>query len=126
MFMKLLLTALVIAAAILTLRMRRQPPRVVRVASQAHSSGGPGRSLPKIAAYGVLITMLAGSGYFVYRQWQDEWQVVAVHIVNSDSGKESTYQAYRGDIDERSFRTTDGRVVNLAAVERMEVKGTSR
>lgn len=124
MFMKLLLTLLVIAGAVVALRLRKRPPQRVAMVHDAASDSTPGKSkLPKIAAYGLLGVMLLGSALFIYIQWQDTWQVVTVRVIDAGSEKESTYQAYKGDIKRRSFTTTDGRTVNLAEVERMELGG---
>ena len=123
MFTKILLTALVVVGAALALRMRKRPQRAV-VRPDANSTvSGTGFSLPQAAAYAVLLVMLLASGYFVYRQWNESWKVVEVHVINAGSGREVTYQAYKGDIEDRSFKTTDGRIVRLAEVERMELGG---
>jgi hypothetical protein len=68
--------------------------------------------------------MLTGSGMFLYQQWRDAYQVVTLRVVDSRSGHAATYQAYRGDIEGRSFRTLDGRTITLAEVERLEQQGS--
>jgi hypothetical protein len=124
MFMKLLLTLLVIAGAIVALRLRKrqsQRPAIVHVNENSLPAGKI--ALPKIAAYAALSVMLLGCAAFIYFQLQDTWRIVTVRVIDAGSGKESTYQAYKGDVDGRSFTTTDGRRVNLAEVERMELGG---
>ncbi len=121
MFMKILLTATVIAGAILVLRMRKRPQRVAVPVISARPPSTSQLSIPKLAAYTLLFIMLVGSGYFVFRQWEESWRVVTVYVVNSDTGREVSYQAYKGEVGERSFKTTDGRLINLAPVERMEL-----
>jgi len=124
MFLKLLLTLLVIAGAIVALRLRkRQPQRPAIVHVNENSLPAGKTALPKIAAYGAVGVMLLGCALFVYFQLQDTWRIVTVRVIDAGSGKESTYQAYKGDVDGRSFTTTDGRRVNLAEVERMELGG---
>ena len=125
MFMKLLLTLLVIAGAVIALRLRgKSSPQQAAISHDTENDRTTAKSnLPKIAAYGMLGVMLLGSALFIYVQWQDTWQVVTIRIINAGSGKESTYQAYKGDVKGRSFTTTDGRTVNLAEVERMELGG---
>lgn len=123
MFMKILLTALVIAGAILVIRTRSRPQQAVVPAEAPVTAPGFQLSLPRVAAYAMLLVMLSASGYFVYRQWEESWRVVTVRVVNAGSGSEVTYQAYKGDVGERSFKTTDGLIVNLADVERMELGG---
>lgn len=121
MFMKLFLTALVIAGAVIAIRIRKRSP--VR---RAPAAGRPaeqlsGSTLPKMMAYATVFTMLAGSGIYFYFQWKDAYQVVSVRIIDTRSGREVVYQAYKGDVDGRSFQTTDGRFVTLAEVERLEL-----
>ena len=124
MFMKLLLTVLVIAGAIIALRVRKRPVSRAAIADvDEHRTATGNNTLPKLAAYGAVGIMLAGFALFVYFQWQDTWQVVTVRVIDAGSGKESTYQAHKGDVGGRSFTTTDGRTVNLAEVERMELGG---
>ena len=124
MFLKLLLMALVIAGAVLTVRMRqpgREPARPVAPAP-APSSGG--RFSPvRIAAAAVVLLMILGTGLFLYLQWRDAHEIVVVRVVDSSSGRSVTYEAYQSDVEGRSFRTLDGRVVTLAEVERMELSG---
>lgn len=121
MFMKLLLTALVIAGAIFTLRLRRR--RSSATTQQRPLLQPPARRspLPRLAAYGVLVIMLAGAGLYLYHQWRDAYQVVTVRVIDTRSGNAAVYKAYKGDVEGRSFETVDGRSVALAEVERLEL-----
>lgn len=123
MFMKILLTALVIAGAVLTLRLRAR--RLSESGQQRPVLPAPARrsQLPRLAAYGALIIMLAGASLYLYHQWRDAYQVVTVRVIDTRSGKQAVYQAYKGDVDGRSFQTVDGRTVALAEVERLELGG---
>jgi hypothetical protein len=122
MLMKILLTALVIAGALVVLRTRASSRRAGVVPAPSSSvSTGSTNVFPKVAAYGALAIMLIGCAVFIYYQWQDTWRVVTVRVVNAGTGSEAVYQAYKGDVTARSFVTTDGRTINLAEVERMEL-----
>jgi hypothetical protein len=121
MFMKLFLTALVIAGAVIAIRIRKRPPARRAPAVNPPMDPASGSTLPRMMAYATVITMLVGSGVYFYFQWKDAYQVVSVRIIDTRSGKEVVYQAYKGDIDGRSFETTDGRIVTLAEVERLEL-----
>lgn len=123
MFLKILLTLLVIIGAALTLRLRKRPAQPTIANDMERQAPTGESSIPKVAAYGALAIMLFGCAMFIYYQWQDTWKVVTVRVINSGNGKESIYQAYKSDVRERSFTTTDGRTVNLAEVERMELGG---
>lgn len=119
MLLKILLTAAVILGAMLFLRKRvhRVQQPVSSVASQPRP---PQSRLPHYAAYGLVSIMLAGALYFVYLEWRDSYQIVTVRIIDTRSGNTVNYEAYRGDVAERSLLTLDGRMVSLAEVERME------
>lgn len=126
MFLKILLTALVILGALFTLRMRNQrnlnaPVTAARVASSPRNQPREVRRLPRLLAAGAVLLMLIGMGLYLYHQWSDAYRVVSVRVIDSRSGQSASYQAYKGDIDGRTFTTIDGRVVTLAEVERMEM-----
>ena len=124
MFMKLLLTLLVIAGAVITLRMRSQrrldpPAHHERLIISPQPETGR-RRLWMIFAGGMVLLSLAGVGFYVYHQWSDSYQEVAIKVIDSRTGKEVLYKAYKGEIEGRSFTTLDGRRVSLAMSERME------
>ncbi|WP_260291081.1 antitermination protein NusG [Sedimenticola hydrogenitrophicus] len=126
MFLKLLLTALVIAGALLTLRLRsqrnmrhyRSPARVLNAPADVRQGR---RRITQLLAAGTVVLMLVGAGLYLYHQWSDAYQVVTVRVIDTRSARVTTYQAYKGDIDGRTFVTTDDRVVTLAEVERLEI-----
>ena len=116
------MTALVIAGAVMAIKLRTRDTSggsSVAVSPQVKS----GHSMIKLAAIGLVVLFLVGTGFFLYHQWQDNYQIVQVHVIDTRSGKEVTYEAYKGDIEARSFLTVTGRQVNLAEVERMELGG---
>jgi hypothetical protein len=129
MIWKLLLTLAVIAGAWLVLRNRYRreqlpvgetPPRLTSTRSQSADR------IPRYAAYGLIVFMILASGAYLYLQWRDEYRIVTVRVINTQSGQTLTYQARRGDVAERHFQTLDGRIVNVADVERIELGGNDR
>jgi hypothetical protein len=123
MFMKLLLTALVIGGAILALRLRGQGAPAIRAGRPTPRPPAPRSPLPRLAAYGLMVIMLGAAGLYLYHQWRDAYQVVTVRVIDTRSGNTMVYQAYKGDVTGRSFETVDGRSVTLAEVERLELGG---
>ena len=116
MIWKFLLTAAVLVAAYYYLRARLRRP------------DGPGAAprppllpvgTPRLLAAAVLGVMLLGSGWYLYRGWAFDQEVVAVQVVNANTGAITVYQAQRGAVAGRVFRTLDGREIRLADVERM-------
>jgi hypothetical protein len=118
MFGKILLTAAVIAAAVLMLRLRTQ-----RRAPEPEAAPRPRQRLVRWLAAAVVAVMLAAAVLMLYLEWRAGAEVVEVRVIDGRSGQVATYRALRGDIDERSFRTTDGRRVVLAETERLEMSG---
>ena len=120
MLLKILLTALVIAGAVMTIRSRQQrsPPYVSTPSIAAPPRKRP--LWPRLAVYGLLFLLLAGSTFYLVHQWNEAYRVVSLRVINSSTGEVVLYEAYKGDIEERSFLTVDGRRVTLAEVERLE------
>jgi len=123
MITKLLFTAAIILGAYFVLKSRKAPPASVQRQIQPSSSGfGLNSKKARWLVYGFLGLMILGSGFFIYLEWQEQYRVVSVNVVNSRTGETTTYQAHRADVDveQRSFRTLDGITVNVADVERIE------
>jgi len=121
MFMKLLLTLVVIAGAVVAVKLRYRPPPATAVVVPPLRAVKTKSPLPRIAAYGVVMISLAGAGYYIFHQWQDAYRLVSVRVIDTRSGNSVVYEAYKGDVEGRSFRTVDGRTVTLAEVERLEL-----
>lgn len=52
----------------------------------------------------------------------DQNAVVTVHVINTQSGERTSYQARREDVQSNSFTTLDGRKVFSAGIERIEIE----
>ena len=124
MIWKLLLTALVIAGAVITIRMRGRRMQTVAAAETPVRQPDPARRrLVRAAAVATVVLMILGAGLYLYHQWQNAYQIVTVRVIDTRSGKTVQYQAYKGDVSGRTFVTTEGRQVALAEVERLELGG---
>jgi hypothetical protein len=73
----------------------------------------------RAAAYGLVAVMVAGSLFWLYLDWQESRELVAVKVINANTGEVTSYRARRADVEGRHFTTLDGRRVTLADVERM-------
>jgi hypothetical protein len=118
MITKILFTIGVIAVVVFTSRYlsSRRDGGTGRVSS-TRKSAAPVR----LAAYTVIGILVIASALWIVYEWRSAHEIVRVRVVNSATGNHSTYEAYRSDVEKRSFRTIDGRRVNLAEVERLEV-----
>jgi len=117
MITKLLFTFAVIAGVILLVKFRRRVPQQAQAPVQDETAQGF-RWLA-LAAVGL---MIIGSAFFIWQTWRDASEVLVLNVVDTRSGKITEYQAYRSDLDGRSFRTLDGRRITLAETERLEVR----
>ncbi|MES9968744.1 MAG: hypothetical protein ABW092_01840 [Candidatus Thiodiazotropha sp.] len=127
MITKLILTLSVIAIAWLVVKNRQQ--RVEAISHDRQPGVAPRQAtnpLMKWGAYALLAMLLLGSGGYLYMQWQDAARVVTVIVVDTQTGRSVSYQARRGDIEERYFVTLDGREVSVANSERIELESASR
>ena len=124
MITKILFTIAIIATVILLSRHlsgrnrdRQQVPRAVAAAP-------PRSSTPlRVAAFAVIGLLIGATALWLLLEWRSAHEILRVRVINSATGSASVYEAYRRDIERRSFRTVDGRRVNLAEVERLEVSG---
>ena len=123
MITKVLFTIAIVGAVIFFTRYAgaRQNPR--RSAVQARPAVGQSRGAApvRLAAYVVIALMIAAAALWLVLEWRSAHEILQVRVINSATGAAVEYEAYRRDIDGRSFRTVDGRRVDLAEVERLEV-----
>jgi hypothetical protein len=124
MITKILFTIAIIATVIFVSRYRSgRRGRPLRIPSAAGPA--PSRSpVPmRLAAYAAIGLIIAATALWLLLEWRSAHEILRVRVINSATGSASEYEAYRSDIGQRSFRTVDGRRVNLAEVERLEVSG---
>jgi hypothetical protein len=117
---KILLTLAVIlgAYAVIRARLRDAGERPQPQAPPALANPIPPGALRPLA-YGLVAVMVAGSLLWLYLDWEASREVVAVKVINANTGAVSTYRARRAEVQGRHFTTLDGRRVTLADVERM-------
>jgi hypothetical protein len=118
MISKLLLTAAVIFVAYLVIRAR------IRRSREAAGLIAPRPPLvPPVLirpiAYGLLAVMLIGSLAYLVRDWDRDREIIAVQVVNANTGEVTRYEVLRGSVDGRRFLTSDGREIRIADVERL-------
>jgi hypothetical protein len=119
MFGKILLTLAVMVGAYFVIRARLQGRAATdRSAPPPRTPLVPPATL-RAVAYGLVTVMVAGSLLWLYLGWEEGHEVVAVQVINANTGDVTTYRARRVDVEGRRFTTLDGRQVTLADVERM-------
>ena len=117
MITKILFTIAIIAAVVFFSRYAGASKR------RASAGGGDAPSALRITAYAIIGLLVLGAALWIILEWRDAHEIVRVRVINSDTGAGVLYEAYRSDVESRSFRTLDGRRVNLADVERLEIGG---
>jgi hypothetical protein len=137
MLTKLLLTASVVILAWLVVRDRWRSDGD-GAAGRAQGEGGARgsraaraealmpRGAVKLAAYGLVVLMLVGTGVYLVQGWQQDREVVRVQVINAYTGQTEAYLARRGAIEARRFETLDGRLVQVAEMERLVLSEASR
>lgn len=123
MITKLLLTVLIIVAALITIRHRHSQHHhdAQREAERQVQQAAERRHAWRVAL-GLLSVMLLLSASMYYSHWQEQHRLVTVLVVNTLTGSAQNYRLNQGDLDGRSFRTLDGRLIYLSDSERMEVR----
>jgi hypothetical protein len=124
---KFLVTVVVIYIAYLVVRGRYQGSGPQEHAGPRLSNGGEtllSRGAIKSAAYVVVAVMVFGTGFYLFQSWDRRHQVVEVQVVNPYNGDVQRYEARRGDIEGRTFRTLDGRLIRIAEMERLVINET--
>ncbi len=124
---KFLVTVAVIYIAYLVVRSRYQGSVPQEHAETRLANRGEpllSRGAIKAAAYVVVAVMLFGSGFYLFQSWDRQHQVVEVQVVNPYNGDVQRYEARRGDIEGRTFRTLDGRLIRIAEMERLVINET--
>lgn len=82
---------------------------------------GKFRTSFRLIAYVLAGSALFSASWFIYESWSTTQKILNIRIINTQTGEKATYQAFQGEVHGRVFRTTDGRQIRLANVERMEI-----
>ncbi len=123
MLTKIIFTLAVIAVVFALVRFRNRREQVIANNPEPKLINSLASRIPMgWIATSVLVLMVLGTALFLFLTWRDANEVIQVSVIDARSGKQSSYLAYQSDIDDRSFRTTDGRRVVLAETERMETQ----
>ena len=133
MLSKFLLTLAVIIAAFLVLRQRKlsTPPAAAKPRSKVDAGKGSniepkndGLSADmRVAAYTFLVLMVGLGATMYYFRWQDDHHILTISLHRDNLSAPVIYQVYKFQLQDRSFVTIGGTVVNVASSERLEVSG---
>lgn len=123
MISKILFTILVIAGVIIYLRAK---PPVERNKTQQVSTQKIKRSeadkMLRQGAYLFLIFMVISALVIFFFEIGDRYETVNVHVINTQTGERTSYQAEQQDIKSSMFTTLEGRTIYVADIERVEIE----
>jgi len=121
MLTKIILTLVVIVGALWFASSKRGEPRQ-RVLVIATKEEQQKKQMLRRGAYIFMAIMVLAASVMIYIEVADSYTTVTVHVINTQTGARSSYQARRDDIQANSFTTLEGRSVYVAGVERIEVE----
>ena len=148
---KIIITLLVIVAAIVVIKQRPKDPATAgkgarkgagkttgkkptagtgatgksaaSTADQQDATAASSMSEFRLAAYLFLILMFGAAAILYYQRWQDDHTVLTISLFRDGLSAPVTFQVYKYQLDSRSFTTLDGILITVADSERMEVQG---
>ena len=120
MIAKFLLTLSVILGIIFYFRLKRGES--VQLANEQPHVPSENEKMFRQGAYLFMIFMLLSALAMFFFEIGDRYSTVQVHVVNTQTGERTTYQAEQKDIKSNSFTTLDGRTVYVADIERIEIE----
>lgn len=74
------------------------------------------------AAIAFMILMVLAAGAMIYIEIADQREIMAVHVINTQTGLKTSYQARKDDIQSSGFTTVEGMKIFVAGVERVEIE----
>jgi hypothetical protein len=75
----------------------------------------------RMIPYLLIAVVLIIAATTVWWEWQDRHRVYTLRVVDTRTGDVENYPVYRDGVRGRGFTTIDGRVIQLADIERMEL-----
>ena len=123
MLTKLLITALVIAACFAYLRFQSQRAATGN-RQNANAETATRGSLPRqfrwLAAALIISGASAVIGFFIF-EWFNGRTVLTVDVINPQTGELISYEVYKRDLQDRSFKTLNGQQIRISNNERIEI-----
>lgn len=120
MITKILFTLTVIIGVILFFKTKRGSPVTSRHPVKVEETEN--QKMFRQGAYLFLILMVISAAAMMVFNFFEHNSTVTVHVIDTQSGRQVTYQAQQQDIKSRQFKTINGRVVYVADSERIEVE----
>jgi len=121
MLTKILLTLGVIIGCLWMLSARREKTES-KLKVIANPKDQQRQKLLRTGAWTFMALMILAAVVMMSVNLWDQNAVVTVHVVNTQTGERTSYQAHREDVQSNSFTTLEGRKVFSAGIERIEIE----
>lgn len=118
MFIKIIITLLVIIGASFYLRRGRQSPSKTEQAIARHS---PHPIFNKMVIYSFIMICMLSTAIFWGLGWYDDNQIVTVQISSPVEAMSTQYQVRKKDIHARKITTIEGIEIRLSNQERVTI-----
>ncbi len=121
MLTKILVTLGVIMACIWVISARRDHTKV-KIKTIVSKENQERQKLLRRGAWSFMAIMVLAAIIMTVVDLWDKNALVTVHVINTQSGEKTSYQAHRADVQNNSFTTLEGRKIFTAGVERIEIE----
>ena len=121
MITKILLTLGVIIGCLWMLSARREKTET-KLKVIANPKDQQRQKLLRTGAWTFMALMVLAAVVMMTVDLWDQNTVVTVHVINTQSGERTSYQARREDVQGDSFTTVEGRKIFSAGIERIEIE----
>lgn len=122
MLTKILITLLIIVGAVIFLRHKKSlspaAPKVITVI-ETKPANIIQANIKLIALAVLSLTLLMGTA-MLFLNWQDDHRLYEIKVVNPQSGNIDIFEAYKKDLQGRSFTTVTGQRIKVSEWERLE------
>ena len=122
MLTKILITLLIIVGAVIFLRHKKSlnppAPKVITVI-ETKPANIIQANIKLIALAVLSLTLLMGTA-MLFINWQDDHRLYEIKVVNPQSGNIDIFEAYKKDLQGRSFTTVTGQRIKVSEWERLE------
>ncbi len=120
MITKILFTLTVIVGVMIFFKNKRNIPQPKQSSKPTVMSEN--QKMFRQGAYLFMLFMVISALVVFFFEIGDKYTTVKVHVINTQTGERVSYQAEQKDINNKNFKTLEGRVIYVADIERIEVE----
>lgn len=122
MILKILFTLSIIVAIVIYLRIKNASVTSPATRSLQKKEPTENEKMFRQGAYLFLVFMVISALVVMYFELGERYATVRVHVINTQTGERTSYQAEQQHIKSDHFKTLKGRTVFVADIERIEIE----